>query len=107
ADSRAEVMMRLGSVLPCLATLASGCASVTWGIDHHGARALSAIAVAEVEIAGDADAGVAYDRRDRFVDALRARGYDVRDAAPGGGAGGALSVRSRPAFCTNRGIPVF
>jgi hypothetical protein len=74
--------MRLSSVLPWLTILASGCVSASWSIDRS-ARPVTAIAVAPIEIAGDADPNVASARRDSLVDSLRARGYDVRDEAPG------------------------
>jgi hypothetical protein len=82
---QAEVMMRLGSLLPGLAFVfvASGCVSASWSIDRHGARSLSAVAVAAVELAGDAEPKLADTGRDGLIDSLRARGYAVEDERPG------------------------
>jgi hypothetical protein len=74
--------MRL-SLIPCFAVFASGCVSASWSVDRGTARPLTTIAVAPVELSGEADPRVAATRRAGLVESLRARGYDVRDEAPG------------------------
>jgi hypothetical protein len=72
--------MRLARMLPFIVA-ASGCVSARWSLESP--RTVSTLAVAPVATAGLADPKLAIARRASLVASLRARGYLVRDPAPG------------------------